>query len=208
MSEKHFHNWWRLFFGGGEAFLLFMSHQPLEDAAIKAPLVLSQAEVSYLLGSPALHSTVPRPFIFPETRSRSNSILSDKSSPSAGQEHRKHDPIDVAALRNGSEKRTTVTIRSLPRRMSEPELRELIDSLPGVQYDYLYLPPDLSRNKHNRGFAFINLVSSENVANLIEGVAHAPASSPLRSTSVAYTHFQGTKESLEAYVKIRRTIRH
>jgi hypothetical protein len=92
--------------------------------------------------------------------------------------------------------------------MSEGELRGYIDSIDGATYDYLYLPPDVSRNKHNRGFAFMNMTTADAVAKLVEGLPSLPDHVPIKLTSVAFTHFQGNKESLEAYVKIRRTIRH
>jgi hypothetical protein len=180
----------------------------LDDSAIKAPLVLTEDEARFLLGESKHIQVQSRPYICPEERSRANSTLSDKSSslPTA-KKKKNQDPIDVSAIISGSEKRTTVTLRNLPRRMSEGELRGYIDSIFGASYDYLYLPPDVSRNKHNRGFAFMNMNSPDAVVHLVEGLSSLPDHVPVRTASVSFTHFQGNRESLESYVKIRRTIR-
>ena len=180
----------------------------MDDAALKAPLILSEAEVYYLIGASHLGPVRSRSYLNGEDRVRANSNISDKSVPATQQENKSHQPIDLDLIRAGLETRTTITLRNLPRRMSEEELRGHLDLIVRGGYDYLYLPPDISRNKNNRGFAFMNATSPQAIASLVQGLQSLPEEVPLRSAVVAFTHFQGNKDSLEGYVKIRRTIRH
>lgn len=70
--------------------------------------------------------------------------------------------VDLSSLESGSENRTTVMIRNIPRKMSQSTIVDIVRFSLGKEdiFDFIYLPMDLS-NHINVGYAFVNLKSPE-----------------------------------------------
>jgi hypothetical protein len=75
--------------------------------------------------------------------------------------------IDLTTLRNGEEKRTTLMIQNIPNKYTRQMLVDELNENNLKCYDFLYLPIDF-RNKCNLGYAFINMISKENVIHIYE----------------------------------------
>ena len=63
--------------------------------------------------------------------------------------------------------RTTVMIRNIPNKYTIKELSEEIDYHLSNTYDFLYLPCDI-KNQCNVGYGFINLISTQYLAEFYE----------------------------------------
>lgn len=70
--------------------------------------------------------------------------------------------VDLSSLESGNEKRTTVMIRNIPRKMSQSTIVDIVRFSLGKEdiFDFIYLPMDLA-NHINVGYAFVNLKSPE-----------------------------------------------
>jgi len=67
--------------------------------------------------------------------------------------------VDMDAILQGRERRTTVMVSNIPNRLTETRLRELFDQHVKGQYTCFYLKVQHSR-KVNLGFGFLNFVDS------------------------------------------------
>lgn len=63
--------------------------------------------------------------------------------------------IDIGAILNGEDCRTTIMLRNIPNRVNIHHLKSIIDSTSAGVYDFVYLRIDF-RNQCNVGYAFIN----------------------------------------------------
>jgi hypothetical protein len=75
--------------------------------------------------------------------------------------------LDLAAIAQGSDTRTTVMIKNIPNKYTQKMLLERLDEGHAGRYDFLYLPIDL-KNNCNVGYAFINLTDPMYVLPLFE----------------------------------------
>jgi hypothetical protein len=75
--------------------------------------------------------------------------------------------IDIQLLQHGQDHRTTLMIRNIPNKYTRQMLVDELNEYPQLLkcYDFLYLPIDF-RNKCNLGYAFINMMSVQNVIEL------------------------------------------
>lgn len=124
--------------------------------------------------------------------------------------------IDIKRMESGSELRTTLMIKKVPRKYSNitsrrsirrytlQDLRKEIDNVLSIKaaYDLLYLPVD-SAKMTNRGYAFINFTSSKYVEVFAREFVNRPWSELNRRGKIAALHWayvQGRDETL-AHIK-------
>lgn len=76
--------------------------------------------------------------------------------------------LDLEALRNGTDKRTTLMIRNIPNKYTQLQfINELFNSGFRGKFDFLYLPIDV-HNTCNIGYAFINMKGPAEVLEFYE----------------------------------------
>ena len=73
--------------------------------------------------------------------------------------------INILSILNGSETRTTIRLKFIPKKLTEKELIDEIDNVLGTNelfrtYDCIYLPTSAKKEKENLGYTFINFTSS------------------------------------------------
>jgi hypothetical protein len=83
--------------------------------------------------------------------------------------------IDLSALQAGSEERTTIMVRNIPRKLSQSTILDILRYTfgPGDVFDFVYLPVDLE-NHINVGYAFINLKSPQDVVTFYQRFNERP----------------------------------
>jgi hypothetical protein len=125
--------------------------------------------------------------------------------------------VKAAKAMEGSDERTTVMMRKVPRRLSHEDLLGLIDKqTPGLenQVEFLYLPRDVAR-RSNRGFCFINFHSRRGVGILAALLDEARVASsaqtpripePLQKCQLYYANVQGKGEELRRLIEQRHTL--
>jgi hypothetical protein len=101
--------------------------------------------------------------------------------------------IDVGAIAQGVDKRTTCMIRNIPNKCTQRSMIDIIDEqCPGVFFNFLYVPANM-HNRGNVGYAFINF---EQPKDIIPFYACFHGSSWVKLNSnkvcaVAYARLQG-----------------
>jgi RNA recognition motif-containing protein len=107
--------------------------------------------------------------------------------------------IDVSAIENGQDERTTVMLRNMPKACSREDFLKLLgQSGLGDRITFLYMPFDKRRNVHC-GFAFVNFSTPEDVlkmvrsiqAGLLKGTVARNMSMP---PAISYARLQGHDE--------------
>jgi len=104
--------------------------------------------------------------------------------------------IDVDAIRNGYDKRTTLMIRNIPNKYTQDMFLEFVNETHKGKYDFIYLPIDF-KNKCNVGYAFINFIDPVSIIDLftrIQGKKWTRFNSE-KICAVSYGRIQG-KENL------------
>ena len=92
---------------------------------------------------------------------------------------------------SAADPRTTLILRNIPAKMTQPQLIELVHTL-GFQFDFVYLPVDFKTGA-GLGYAFINLLNPSSVAafyHAFHGRAWTHTNSK-KVCQVAYARMQG-----------------
>ena len=102
----------------------------------------------------------------------------------------------------GQDPRTTVMLKRIPRKMTSPELLDILTQVPGLEnsFDFLHIPWDSARNT-SRGFAFVNFNSPLHVGILSDAVDSGALPQELRNAELRYARIQGDAKSLTQLVK-------
>lgn len=77
--------------------------------------------------------------------------------------------IDISAIQENRDKRTTCMLKNIPNKYTQSMLRHLLDEHHYDRYDFLYLRMDY-KNKCNVGYAFINFVDCNEIPSFYEKV--------------------------------------
>lgn len=110
------------------------------------------------------------------------------------------DPVDLSSILDGTDTRTTVMFRRVPRRLTQKELQDVIEGLPGLKnsVEFIYLPKDSLRGT-NRGFAFVNFHSHLSLGWIVALQSDRESlPSALRTCLVYYARIQGSGSRLSA----------
>jgi len=75
--------------------------------------------------------------------------------------------LDLKAVKDGRDGRTTLMIKNIPNKYNQEMLLETINKNYKGTFDFFYLPIDF-KNKCNVGYAFINFIKPETVADFYE----------------------------------------
>lgn len=104
---------------------------------------------------------------------------------------------------SGIDKRTTLIVRNIPTKMTQPHLKALISDRFFGKFDFLYVPCDW-RTGGAFGYAFINLEQAADVLPFYQRFHHfvLPRSNSTKIWTVAYARLQG-KIQLEAHFASR-----
>ena len=108
------------------------------------------------------------------------------------------DPVDLSAILNGTDTRTTVMLRRVPRRLTQKDLQDAIEGLPGLQgsIEFIYLPKDSLRGT-NRGFAFVNFHNHLSLGWIVAMQSDRDSlPSALRTCLLYYARIQGSGAGL------------
>ncbi|CAL5027777.1 unnamed protein product [Urochloa decumbens] len=107
--------------------------------------------------------------------------------------------LDIERIIRGEESRTTLMIKNIPNKYTSKMLLAAIDESHRGIYDFIYLPIDF-KNKCNVGYAFINMISPENIVPFYK-TFHGKRWEKFNSekvASLAYARIQG-KSALVAH---------
>lgn len=78
-----------------------------------------------------------------------------------------HNQVDINRIREGIDVRTTIMLRNIPNKVTQQQLKDIIDQSSGGKYDFMYLRIDFN-NGCNVGYAFINFVDPLDIINFVE----------------------------------------
>lgn len=79
-----------------------------------------------------------------------------------GRHVRADNRVDVFAIENGEDCRTTVMLRNIPNRVDCHQLKSMLDTTSFGNYDFAYLRIDFANNC-NVGYAFINFRDAQSI---------------------------------------------
>jgi len=101
-----------------------------------------------------------------ENTSKNHDVSRTDSSNTAKSEEVAHLALDIEAVKQGSDTRTSLMVRNIPNKYTQSMLLSEFDNCnhgPG-KIDFFYLPIDF-RNKCNRGYAFVNFVDYHDIVS-------------------------------------------
>ncbi|KAI0743840.1 RNA recognition motif 2-domain-containing protein [Daedaleopsis nitida] len=104
--------------------------------------------------------------------------------------------LDISAIENGMDTRTTVMIKNIPNKMTDKDLKAFIDRVCPRRIDFMYLRMDF-QNGCNVGYAFVNFITVQDLLVFAKsqiGVKWNMYSSE-KTLQMCYATYQG-KESL------------
>ncbi|RDX50115.1 hypothetical protein OH76DRAFT_1349761 [Lentinus brumalis] len=145
------------------------------------------------------HAPAPAPFYYAERQSSGSGTSASDGVEVAQHGHRApgtKNLLDIAAIENGMDTRTTVMIKNIPNKMSDKDLKSFIDRVCPRRIDFMYLRMDF-QNGCNVGYAFVNFITVQDLLHFARtqiGVKWNMYSSE-KTLQMCYATYQG-KESL------------
>lgn len=109
--------------------------------------------------------------------------------------------FNIDRVIQGNDRRTTVMIKNISRSLSKERLRIILSSY--CELNYIYIPTN-AKNKI-LGFAFVNVINSEELIKLYETLQRQEESSIISSkkaADVCYSKMQGINELAKAFGEI------
>ncbi len=105
---------------------------------------IPQPEIIVSAPGPA-HAPAPAPFYYAERQSSGSGTSASDGVEVAQHGHRApgtKNLLDIAAIENGMDTRTTVMIKNIPNKMSDKDLKSFIDRVCPRRIDFMYLRMD------------------------------------------------------------------
>lgn len=138
---------------------------PMSHASYDNRSVVSGAS-SRLTGASGYYTPDDRSVGSHGSNLRSVNSLADSLAASTRDGQNQHLILDLEAVENGLDSRTSLMVRNIPNKYSQKMLLEEFTEFnhgPGI-IDFFYLPIDF-KNRCNRGYAFINFVDYHDILN-------------------------------------------
>lgn len=107
-------------------------------------------------------------------------------------------PVDIDNIKNDSEKRTTVVLKNISKKLKMPDLLELFHKNSINGYDVVYFPLKRKSLK-NFGFAFVNFTDPKSIIKFFEIFNRKADDDLLKPYEVFYCHTQGAKKIKKNY---------
>lgn len=110
--------------------------------------------------------------------------------------------IDLTAIREGRDKRTTCMIKNIPNKYTQSMLIEMIDESHRGKYDFVYLRMDF-KNKCNVGYAFINFLDHKTIPSFYKKI-NGRGWKKFKSNKIAeltYASIQGIENLINKFKK-------
>jgi len=118
------------------------------------------------------------------------------------------DLVDPFSVLHGTDTRTTVMFRRVPRRLSQEEFKQSLESAPGManSVEFVYLPRDNMR-RSNRGFAFVNFEAPVYLGILSSIFRSSEGLLPvtIRDCKMYYARIQGKGSELSILIDNKQT---
>ncbi|KAH8079433.1 hypothetical protein BXZ70DRAFT_649850 [Cristinia sonorae] len=108
--------------------------------------------------------------------------------------------LDLDAIANGIDTRTTVMIKNIPNKMTDKDLMDFIAKVCPRRIDFLYLRMDFSNNC-NVGYAFVNFITVQDLLHFAStqlGVKWNMYSSE-KYLQLSYANYQGKEALVEKF---------
>ncbi|KAH9942348.1 RNA recognition motif 2-domain-containing protein [Epithele typhae] len=159
-----------------------------------APPTRPSPSVDTIFASPS--SSPPRPVYGGRQPSTPQGNRTADLSQAGGRSPGAKNVLDIGAIENGTDTRTTVMIKNIPNKMTDKDLKAFIDKVCPRRIDFMYLRMDF-QNGCNVGYAFVNFITVQDLLHFAKtqiGVKWNMYSSE-KTLHMCYATYQG-KESL------------
>jgi hypothetical protein len=115
-------------------------------------------------------------------------------------QEKKDSKVDISAIENGQDCRTTVMIRNIPNKIDADLFKTIIDEHVFGRYDFSYLRIDFTNNC-NVGYAFVNFKNPRDIIALYKGLVGKPweVYSSDKIADVCYATNQGLGTCIEKF---------
>ncbi|KIW09492.1 uncharacterized protein PV09_00370 [Verruconis gallopava] len=113
---------------------------------------------------------------------------------------KKDSKVDIEAIENGGDVRTTVMIRNIPNKIDAALFKTILDEHVFGRYDFSYLRIDFTNNC-NVGYAFVNFKNPRDIITLYKGLVGKPweVFSSDKIADVCYATNQGLGTCIEKF---------
>ncbi|EMD37725.1 hypothetical protein CERSUDRAFT_94724 [Gelatoporia subvermispora B] len=152
---------------------------------------------------PPTRSADPTAYSPPTTASSPSLHLSssaDKLAGASGQTLTEKNQLNIAAIEEGKDMRTTVMIKNIPNKMSDRDLLAFIERVCPRRIDFMYLRMDF-QNGCNVGYAFVNFITVGDLLHFAKtqlGVKWNMYSSE-KVLQMCYATYQGKEALVEKF---------
>lgn len=108
--------------------------------------------------------------------------------------------VNIAAIEDGEDVRTTVMIRNIPNKIDAAMFKTILDEHVFGRYDFSYLRIDFTNNC-NVGYAFVNFKNPRDIVTLFKGIVDKPwqVFSSDKIADVCYATNQGLGTCIEKF---------